>query len=92
MIRDLGDGVGRREAGGGKTGDPRSLEPVMLLAWSVSTDPPLQATASPERHEEGLPPITAFVWCGAAAAAQEAMGWAPSLSPHVAVHHFELSE
>lgn len=36
-----------------ETGDPRSLEPVMLLAWSVSTDPPLLATARAERHEEG---------------------------------------
>lgn len=44
MIRDLGNGMGRREAedvsGGRETDDPRSLELVILLVWSVSTDPP----------------------------------------------------
>lgn len=33
----------------GEPSDPRSLKPVLLLAWSVSTDPPLQATARAEK-------------------------------------------
>lgn len=39
----------------GETSDPRSLEPVMLLAWSVSTDHPPRATVRAEKHEEEVP-------------------------------------
>lgn len=76
-----------------ETGDPRSLESVMLLAWSVPTDPPLQATARPERHEEGsLLSTMTLTWCGAAAATRAAAGCAASLSRCMAVHCFQLSK
>ena len=76
----------------GETGDPRILESVMLLAWSVSTDP-LQATVRAEKEEEGVSsPHHALMRCGTAAAGQGAVGWALSLSLCAVMHHFELSK
>lgn len=75
----------------GETGDPRGLEPVMLLAWSDSTDPPLQATMRAENGEEGVSfPHHTLMRCGAAAAPQGVVDWVRSLSQCMAVHHFEF--
>lgn len=61
MIRDLGDELSRREAkdarsGGGGGGEvtQEALSLLMLLAWPVSTDPPLQATVRAEKDKEGV--------------------------------------
>lgn len=59
MIRDLGDELRRREAKDARSGGvgevtQETLSLLMLLAWPVSTDPPLQATVRAEKDKEGV--------------------------------------
>lgn len=76
----------------GKTGDPQSLELVMLLAWSVSTDPPAGISEAGRPREGVSSPHHGASRGAAAVAAQGVVGWAPSLSPCMAMHCFELSK
>lgn len=61
------------EGGGQVTQDALSL--LMLLAWSVSTDPRLQATARAEKDKEGVSsPLHAS--CGVGQLQQDKEQWA----------------
>lgn len=67
--------MGRREVEEGETDDPRSLELVMLLAFSVPIDLPAGNNSKAERQrKECLLPTMALMWCGAAEAAKGMVG------------------